>query len=99
MKPASALLLPAFILLQTDSCDRKEAPPPPAPKHYVRRIEHRFENVSPTGALGVALDTMTGQWCRTWEWQYKNNAQSGSLDTLPTCYQLFQDEPAEIEAK
>jgi len=54
-------------------------------------IERRFEGVSGVGEQGVALDTVTGQWCKTWDWSYKNDAMSGGLDTLPTCVSIYND--------
>ena len=65
---------------------------PTAPKAERPPI-HRFESVSPTGSLGVALDTATGQWCRTWDWSYKSTTLSGGLDTLRTCLSLYQQTP------
>lgn len=62
-------------------------------------MEHRFENVSSTGNLGVAPDTMTGDRGRTWPWVYKNESHTGGLDTLPTYYELYKNEPPEIEGK
>jgi hypothetical protein len=90
------LLLPALIFLQSDACNQKAASTPP-PKHYITRPAHRFESVSSTGNLGVALDTMTGRWCRTWNWNYLRKPESNDLNTLPTCYELFTSEPPEIE--
>jgi len=52
--------------------------------------------ISATGNLGIALDTMTGRWCRTWEWEYKNKPGEFGLNTLPTCYELFLSEPSEL---
>lgn len=53
----------------------------------------RFENVSPSDGLGVALDTETGQWCRTWDWTYKGNAMRFDLNTLPLCKSLYDSNP------
>jgi hypothetical protein len=66
-------------------------PVTPTHKHPI----HRFENVSPTGGLGVALDTVTGQWCRTWEWDYKGSPERDDLNTLPLCKSLYDSDPAE----
>jgi hypothetical protein len=51
---------------------------------------HRFENVTIPGESGVALDTVTGQLCKTWLWAYKADSMSGGLDTLPTCVSIFE---------
>jgi hypothetical protein len=92
MKAIAAVAL--LVLLQESGCDQKPAPAvvPPTKLHHPT---HRFEDVSPTGSLGVALDTVTGQWCRTWDWAYKSDSQSGGLDTLPTCKSLFDSTPAD----
>jgi hypothetical protein len=95
---SAAFLLPALILLQSDACDQKNASSPSPAKHFLTRPAHRFENVSSTGNLGVALDTMTGRWCRTWDWNYIGKPDANGLNTLPTCYELFTSEPAEVEA-
>lgn len=49
----------------------------------------RFEPVVTHGSSDVALDTKTGQLCRTWEWQYKNDPTANDLNDLPTCYSIF----------
>jgi hypothetical protein len=92
MRPV--ILAASALLLWQQGCETHKRPvsykPPPT---------HRFENVPMVGAQGVALDTATGQWCKTWEWIYKspNNPDAGSLDTLPTCLSLFRDTPAQDE--
>ena len=73
MKIAAIVAIAAFIFQQS-SCDQstksteKQRRYPPI---------HRFENASSAGVTGVALDTVTGQLCKTWEWAYKSDAQSG----------------------
>lgn len=96
MKTA-VLLVPALLLLQSDACDRRPAPVAATTKHYIERPSHRFENVTSTGSLGVALDTMTGKWCRTWEWEFVGKPESKGLNTLPTCYEIFIEDPSETE--
>jgi hypothetical protein len=92
MKTAACLVVSLF-LISLAGCDQ----PAPTPKeHHVPPI-HRFENVSTTGATGVALDTVTGQWCKTWEWVYKADSMSGGLDTLPTCLSLYNLTDAQAE--
>jgi hypothetical protein len=55
---------------------------------------HRFENVSSPQSPGIALDTVTGQYCKTWEWTFKITSLNGGLDTLPTCLSIFQSTPS-----
>jgi hypothetical protein len=59
---------------------------------------HRFENVTNAGLPGVALDTVTGQLCKTWDWSYKDQKMSGGLDTLPMCLSLFKGTPSSTDS-
>jgi hypothetical protein len=88
----AAFLVASLLLQQANGCDQttKVVTPSPAPALDPIPPAHRFENVSVLGATGVALDTVTGQWCRTWDWYYKAKPDSDSLNTLPTCLSLFQ---------
>ena len=83
--------LAALMLQQSSGCDQPKAAPIPKPPL------HRFENVFGLNGSGVALDTVTGQWCRTWEWSYKADSMSGGLDTLPLCYSIFKGVAANPE--
>jgi hypothetical protein len=84
----AAFLVMSFLLQQADSCEQK--PKAAAPEMPPSPPIHRFESVSTVASTGVALDTVTGQWCRTWDWQYKAQPSADSLNTLPTCLSLFQ---------
>lgn len=92
----STVCFVALLLLQQQSgCDQS-----PKPVEKEKRLPpiHRFENVSEhSESPGVALDTVTEQLCKTWDWSYKNTAMSGGLDTLPTCLRIFQDTPTSEE--
>ena len=92
MKIATFLVIAAFIFQQS-GCE--QAPKPTAPPEKVRHSPpiHRFENVSTPASPGVALDTVTGQYCKTWDWAYKASGLSGGLDTLPTCLSIHQSAP------
>jgi hypothetical protein len=93
----AAVFIALALLQQSSGCDQSPKPvEPPRPiKHYPPI--HRFENVSGVGVAGVALDTVTGQYCKTWEWAYKSNAQNGGLDLLPTCLSIYQGTQASEE--
>jgi hypothetical protein len=97
MKPSR--LLTALCLISLVGCEQPPSPTrtqtqqPVTPVH--RPPTHRFENVSPTGSMGVALDTVTGQWCRTWDWDYKGSAQRFDLNTLPLCKSLYDSFPSD----
>lgn len=95
MKVAACLLALALVLDDPIGCDKPEPKPVVQAKHYPPI--HRFENVPGVGVAGVALDTVTGQYCKTWEWLYRGNAAqslSGGLDTLPTCLSIYQNTPS-----
>jgi hypothetical protein len=85
----AAFLVMSFLLQQSDSCE-KSIPPVTVPIPEPTPPSHRFEPVSGVGSAGVALDTVTGQWCRTWDWQYKAKPDADSLNTLPTCLSVFE---------
>jgi hypothetical protein len=84
------ILLPilALVLLQSDGCDTQTKPSQPAQSERPMR---RFEAVSTHGTADVALDTVTGQLCRTWDWGFKNPSAVGTADiqNLPTCYSIY----------
>ena len=89
------------MLLQSNGCNegQKGAAPSSAKDQHYPPL-HRFVNVpSPGSPSGIALDTVTGQYCKTWEWNYKATAMNGGLDTLPTCLSIFNDFPAGESSK
>lgn len=92
MKVAACALALVLILDDPIGCDKPAAKPPEQAKHYPPT--HRFENVSNPQSPGIALDTVTGQYCKTWEWTYKMSAMNGGLDTVPTCFSIFQSTPS-----
>ena len=93
MKIAACLAL-ALFLQQSDGCDQAAPTPARAPEIHPNPVR-RFDAVNTHGSSDVALDTMTGQLCRTWEWVYRgeNNPAKGGLDELPTCFKLYTDYP------
>jgi hypothetical protein len=88
----SAYLSALLLLQQPSGCN--EASKPVANVRHNLPI-HRFENVSNPQSPGIALDTVTGQYCKTWEWTYKAEALNGGLDTLPTCLSIFKSAPSD----
>lgn len=97
MKIATYLLTSLLLYQQSNGCDQTQTQPKVGPAKMERPPIHRFENVSLPSSPGVALDTVTGQLCRTWEWVYreKNAPGRGGLDTLPTCLSIYQGTPAQ----
>jgi len=87
-----AIVVIAAVLLQQSGCDEQAPKTAAQPAHHYPPI-HRFENVSSPVSPGVALDTVTGQYCKTWEWMYKASGMKGGLDLLPTCLSIYQDTP------
>jgi hypothetical protein len=91
---AFILLAASILAIQAPSgCDSTAKPAVKPVEHHVPPA-HRFENVPGIAGDGIALDTVTGQWCRTWEWHYKVASMSGGLDTLPLCIDIFRSNPA-----
>jgi hypothetical protein len=90
MKIIACLAASFLIFQQSNGCDETKPPDPPPPKP-VPQI-NRFVPVSNHGSADVALDTVTGELCRTWEWEYRpaNNPAKGGLDLLPTCVTLYE---------
>jgi len=87
-----SVYLVAFLLLQqTAGCNEE---PKPVVKVKHGPPIHRFENVSSPQSPGIALDTVTGQYCKTWEWTYKTESLNGGLDTVPTCLSIFRSTPS-----
>lgn len=82
------------LILQANGCDQTATPPPPVAKESHLPPLHRFENVSSPSSPGIALDTVTGQYCKTWDWTYKAPSLNGGLDTVPTCLSIFQATPS-----
>jgi hypothetical protein len=91
-----AMFAATLLLYQANGCDQSQsAPKPPWLTKSERHPIHRFENVPTVGASGIALDTVTGQWCRTWDWVPRNpNAPLDGLSTVPTCIGLYRDYPS-----
>lgn len=88
----SLLLL---VLVPATGCMQPSTAAPAAKTHHAPL--HRFEHLSLAGQAGVALDSVTGQWCKTWEWTYRSDKMNGSLDTLPTCLSLYNTYPIQVE--
>jgi hypothetical protein len=56
--------------------------------------DHRFSNMSdlPLTVRGdVALDTCTGQLCKTWEWVSQVKQVQNSYQSLPLCSNLAKE--------
>ncbi len=78
-------------VLQANGCNSMQ--PKSDPVKIERPPLYRFESVS-NGSPGVAMDTVTGQYCRTWDWTYKAESMSGGLDTILTCLSIYKWTPA-----
>jgi hypothetical protein len=94
----SACIAASVLLLQQGGCYESKPSTPPAVVSPKPVYSQRFLPVpSPqTGMFGVpwtgyfALDTQTGQLCRTWDWGYIGNGKKvNDLDQLPTCLSLY----------
>jgi hypothetical protein len=86
-------ILAAVILWQQSGCDQPPVQQPvkvpePDKRHYQRfiPIPREANVVGVPWSGGVALDTMTGQLCRTYDMAIKG------WDTIPLCYYLYETE-------
>ena len=84
----TTMRLVALSILALVGCDQPltnstTAPPP----------VNRFVPVANHGEADVALDTTTGQLCKTWNWVYRGQdiRQQGGIDTLPLCDDLYSN--------
>lgn len=52
----------------------------------------RFEPAFSTDGYGIALDTVTGQWCKAWNWKmHPTNATLTGLNDLPLCTDIYEN--------
>jgi hypothetical protein len=95
-------LMALALVLQQDGCTNGNpvTPPQQQPHRTARRecsADHRFVNMSdlPLTVRGdVALDTCTGQLCKTWEWVSTDTHVQNSYQSLSLCSELAkQPEP------
>jgi len=97
MKSAICALAIFLALDDPIGCDKPAPSPKPIEKTKQLPPTHRFENVTNPPSPGLALDTTTGQYCRTWSWVYAKIPNAHDLNELPTCKQLYMnpEEPNE----
>lgn len=91
-----SMALAAFMFLSSSNgCDEisdKSQPVPPPKQEAHSRPIGRFEKLQ-NFRVDVALDTQTGQLCRTWYWQSTDRAHPDSYEDLPVCVDLYQQYP------
>lgn len=62
----------------------------PAPNEKSIR---RFEPAFSTDGYGIALDTVTGQWCKAWNWRmHPTNESLMGLNDLPLCIDIYKQD-------
>ena len=97
-KRMKLLILVVVILLPMTGCEQlaeQSKPSSPAPSSVPERLSHpigRFEKIQ-NFRVDVALDSQTGQLCKTWEWQSTNRNTPDPYETLPTCDLLYKTFP------
>lgn len=81
----SVKLLCVVLIATIDGCTQAKAPDEP------KRISYSADRFAPLSDPGLAIDRMTGQICRTWDWGYKNSkvVPSADLQNRPLCIYLF----------
>jgi len=80
----------AVLLLSAVACDQlaTETETGPRPTENRSHPIGRFEKIQ-NFRVDVALDTQTGQLCKTWEWQSTNRNTPDPYENLPTCAFLY----------
>lgn len=59
---------------------------------HVKSPFRRFEPVYSKDGHGIALDTVTGQWCKTWNWKmHPRNPSVKGLNDLPLCTAIYEN--------
>jgi hypothetical protein len=95
------LFMPLAVLLALQSCDQTTAPKkePTKAAFTPRPGLHRF--ILTRIGIDVALDTQTGQLCRTWDWpptaeppKDKPFAEVKPGEYAPLCLTLYQQYPS-----
>jgi len=89
-------ILAVALFLEQDGCtpNKPATPSQPIQEHVSRRecsADHRFTNVDVPLAKGdVALDTCTGQLCKTWDWVSTVKSMQNGYQQLPLCSTLAE---------
>jgi hypothetical protein len=89
--PLAALLFFSF----DDGCDQssqKSQTAAPQKSETHSRPIGRFEKLQ-NFRVDVALDTQTGQLCRTWIWQSTDRVHPDAYENLPVCISLYLQYP------
>lgn len=92
------VIVVALILLPMTGCEQlaKESQPSsrPSPQTSASRSHPigRFEKIQ-NFRVDVALDTQTGQLCKTWVWVSKDRRSPDPYEDLPTCDSLYKAFP------
>lgn len=84
-------ILAVLLLLATVACDQLAKETETGPTRPTENRSHpigRFEKIQ-NFRVDVALDTQTGQLCKTWEWQSTNRNSPDPYENLPTCAFLY----------
>jgi hypothetical protein len=96
------IALPVFALLICGGCSLPQDTPTGQQVAQVSKVEpyQRFvpiaQNAAGTPSLDYALDTKTGQICKTWDWQITPappGSRSEGINEIPECLALYQQDP------
>lgn len=87
-------ILATVLLLATYGCDELANQSQSAPRRFESRSHPigRFEKLQ-NFRVDVALDTQTGQLCKTWSWLSTNRNNPDPYEELPTCEVLYKNFP------
>jgi hypothetical protein len=90
-----AVVIGLAILLAQNDCDSSKQNSPPVQQSAEKKPPHpinRFEKLQ-NFRVDVALDTKTGQLCKTWQWISTNRQNPDSYEDLPLCIALYNQYP------
>ena len=88
------ILAITILLAIATGCDQLADRPQPSARpseshpHPIGRFE-KLQNFR----VDVALDTQTGQLCKTWQWESTNRKSPDPYENLPTCESLYKNFP------
>jgi hypothetical protein len=76
---------------KTRDASPKDQNPETQSRPQPQRFLSRFISVSTTTHADIALDTVTGAYCKTWDWQSQKPTDKNPIYGLKTCDKLYQE--------
>jgi hypothetical protein len=73
-------------ILALAGCEHSSLPTPGKPVQRFVSIQNETPLLDKIQAANFALDTKTGQLCKSWDWK----VPTSDLNQLPTCYSQYE---------